>query len=257
MLGMGLSSRPEFKGTNTLETIEYFVEGMEKWRESVGLSHFYLGGHSFGGYISAQYTLKYPEKVKKLFLISSAGVTKPETEIKTSEYAKNLPWARRKMFLQVMKYWDGGVTPAEFLKKHSIIGNMMLKNYFHRQFGSNGKEKKLAHDLLTFYKGMLGLKGGSDKALFYILKPPRALADLPLEDDLMNKLHMPIVCYFGDRDWVDQQGAHRIFKQGKKDFKVKIVENAGHHIPMHNPQKLCQDLIMEMELTGDSEVVVK
>jgi len=247
LLGMGLSSRPEFKIKDTLETIEYFVESIEKWREAVGLEYFNLAGHSFGGYMSAQYTLKYTERVKQLFLISSAGITKPETEVTTNEYAKTLPWARRRMFLRVMKYWDGGVTPGDFLRKHPIFGKMVLKNYMHRQFGQNGKEKKLADDLMKFYKGVVLLKGGSDRALFLILKPPRALAGIPLEDDLMNKLQeTPIVCYFGDRDWIDQQGAHRIVKQGKKNFKVKIIENAGHHIPMHNPHKLSQDIIMEL-----------
>ena len=38
------------------------------------IKNFYLAGHSFGGYISALYALKYPSNIKKLLLLSPAGV---------------------------------------------------------------------------------------------------------------------------------------------------------------------------------------
>jgi len=37
---------------------------------------FILCGHSFGGYISGHYSKKYPEKIRKLILLSPFGVPK-------------------------------------------------------------------------------------------------------------------------------------------------------------------------------------
>ena len=48
MLGMGLSSRPDFNLQSNPECIDYFVESLEKWRQVVGLDEkFSIGGHSF------------------------------------------------------------------------------------------------------------------------------------------------------------------------------------------------------------------
>ena len=37
---------------------QFFVEGIENWRRSVGLEKMVLLGHSFGGYFAACYTMK-------------------------------------------------------------------------------------------------------------------------------------------------------------------------------------------------------
>lgn len=59
---MGASSRPEFGDKSVEESEEFFIDSLIKWKEKIGLkTPFYLAGHSLGGYISAVYTLKYPE----------------------------------------------------------------------------------------------------------------------------------------------------------------------------------------------------
>jgi cardiolipin-specific phospholipase len=39
--------------------IKFFVNEIENWRIKIGLERFILLGHSFGGYLAAQYTLTY------------------------------------------------------------------------------------------------------------------------------------------------------------------------------------------------------
>lgn len=43
----------------------------------LGLSQFYLGGNSLGGYIAWNYALRHPEQVKKLILVDAAGYAMP------------------------------------------------------------------------------------------------------------------------------------------------------------------------------------
>lgn len=80
LLGYGLSSRPDlpkFQG-NTIEDVEevesFFIEGVEQWRAKRGIEKFILIGHSLGGYLSSLYTIKHPQHVSKLVLISPVGV---------------------------------------------------------------------------------------------------------------------------------------------------------------------------------------
>ncbi|PVV03360.1 hypothetical protein BB560_002172 [Smittium megazygosporum] len=80
-LGMGLSARPEFHVDKKLEikelvsnTEEFFVESLEQWRIKMNIEKMILLGHSFGGYMSSLYALKYPSCIKKLILESPVGL---------------------------------------------------------------------------------------------------------------------------------------------------------------------------------------
>lgn len=91
LLGFGLSSRPKFPdfGTKTKEEIyqteDWFIDSMEEWRKRRGIERFVLIGHSFGGYLSCAYALKYNHLVSsangvsqrmidKMILVSPVGV---------------------------------------------------------------------------------------------------------------------------------------------------------------------------------------
>ncbi|CUM64163.1 uncharacterized protein PRCAT00001755001 [Priceomyces carsonii] len=92
LLGFGLSSRPSFPKLpcstkdEVLKVEDWFIDPIEEWRKKRNLSRFNLIGHSFGGYLSCAYALKYNKKIKddctgeirnlvnKLVLISPAGV---------------------------------------------------------------------------------------------------------------------------------------------------------------------------------------
>jgi len=72
LLGFGQSSRPKFSGKSE-KSESKFVESIEEWREKVGISRMILLGHSFGGYLSASYALKYPHRVRSLILVDPWG----------------------------------------------------------------------------------------------------------------------------------------------------------------------------------------
>ena len=72
LLGFGRSSRPKFPSDPT-ETENMFVESIEQWRTTMGLEKFNLLGHSFGGYISVLYALKYPDHLNHLILADPWG----------------------------------------------------------------------------------------------------------------------------------------------------------------------------------------
>ena len=54
--------------------IDDYVEWVSEFCEKNNLSQFFLLGHSFGGAVAVKFSLKYPEKVKKMFLVASSGI---------------------------------------------------------------------------------------------------------------------------------------------------------------------------------------
>ena len=73
-MGFGASSRPlknyDEETITPQQNVDYFVNYLEAWRKEFSkkikaeFTGFYLMGHSFGGYISGNYCLKYGQHVK-------------------------------------------------------------------------------------------------------------------------------------------------------------------------------------------------
>lgn len=53
--------------------IKFAVDSLEAWREAMQLERIDLLAHSMGGYLATQYSLTYPERVRRLVLISPVG----------------------------------------------------------------------------------------------------------------------------------------------------------------------------------------
>lgn len=68
--------RYQEKFTPILKEIEdYYLDSIEKWRVASNIHNIdYLIGHSFGGYWSSSYALRYPQNLSNLILLSPVGV---------------------------------------------------------------------------------------------------------------------------------------------------------------------------------------
>lgn len=87
--GYARSTRVKF--TDDPETNEnLFVEYLEQWRIGVGLEKFILLGHSFGGFLSAAYAIKYPSHVRHLVLNDPWGLTVRQDEMESGR-ARRFP----------------------------------------------------------------------------------------------------------------------------------------------------------------------
>jgi len=241
LLGMGLSSRPSFPCKTIEETIVYFTSSLEKWREILDIKEFYLAGHSFGAYIAANYVLRYPGIAKKLLLVSPVGITVDQDVNAITEWVDTMSWPKRKLFRMYIKLWEDKVTPSEYLKKHSIIGNFVLQRYVSGQYKS-GKISDLVYKLISCM--MKEMPVGSERALHVLLGPPMAVAHMPIETMMLEKVEIPTVFFYGETDWMDWSGAYRLANnEEKKNFKLKWIKKAGHQIFADNPEQIAKDMI--------------
>ncbi len=69
LLGYGNSDRPNVNYSVTLETVI-----LRQFLESQGLTRFDLVGWSMGGWISLNFASQYPDQVRRLILLESAGM---------------------------------------------------------------------------------------------------------------------------------------------------------------------------------------
>jgi len=67
--GFGKSQAPQ-----TPWSLNDFVKWLKNFADNLKLENFYLLGHSFGGRIAIKFSALFPERVKTLFLVASAGI---------------------------------------------------------------------------------------------------------------------------------------------------------------------------------------
>ncbi|RKO88140.1 Alpha/Beta hydrolase protein, partial [Blyttiomyces helicus] len=186
-LGMANSSRPPFprltpnqSESSIVSTAEsFFVDSLEAWREANGIDTMTLMGHSMGGYFSAAYALKYPERVEKLVLVSPAGIPRmPEGYV-----AKR----RGAMMSLFRNLWKMNVTPMSVVRSVGPWGPSLVKKYTERRFAYLGAED--AADFHDYIFHISAQPGSGEYALARLLLPG-AWGRIPLHDRL-SQLKMP------------------------------------------------------------------
>ncbi|KNC86469.1 hypothetical protein SARC_01379 [Sphaeroforma arctica JP610] len=149
-LGMGGSSRPRrcslpprvpllCRGSfSERQAIDFFTDALEKWRESVGLDRFHLLGHSLGGYLVAQYALKYPERVESLTMASPAGIAHPPAprQILSDQGQSVSPPALPLSLRLIDAAWANNVTPQQLIRMFGRRGPGLTLSAVKRRFGA-------------------------------------------------------------------------------------------------------------------------
>jgi len=250
-LGMGLSSRPEFKCTTPEETIQYFVESCDRWRKVMKIKRYYIGGHSFGGYIAAAWPYLNKKGVKGVYLMSPTGVSESDDNEVPEEWAQALGWAKKHFWLTYFqlysRLYNGKTTPADLVKRHPYLGRIFIKKYITGLIANNNKHGEIVGEFLYH---MLMIPGGSEQAVHYILRPPRICGNIPLEKILCSDLRdVPFYFYFGVEDWNDWTGAYRIAQTPEnKNIKFDFITAAGHQMTLQNPSELAEKILLTLGL---------
>jgi len=71
---------PDFPGFGKSKTppqawaLQNFVDWLKEFLEKLKIEKFFLLGHSFGGRVAIKFSLSFPEKIKALILVNSAGI---------------------------------------------------------------------------------------------------------------------------------------------------------------------------------------
>ncbi|EAR91167.1 alpha/beta fold hydrolase (macronuclear) [Tetrahymena thermophila SB210] len=258
-IGMGLSDRQNFEIDNSCpqNVIDFFVESVEQWRITLGIEKFVLAGHSFGGYMAANYALKHPEVVcKQLFLFSPMGGTEvtPENDLSNeanfNNYLKSKPFLQKLDLLFSRYQGKKKMTPKKFFEQWFIPKSFVLGQAVQQKL--NVKQKDEVHPWIQYLLNFFSLPESTDKQIHSLVGFPRAQPKLSLEEIIRNNnqsMNAKVHALYGDNDWMNSEGCLRLYQQKYLKGTFSTVQSAGHHLIMQQP-----DLIVKFIINNSNSV---
>jgi len=174
--------------------------------------------------------------------------------------------------------WDANISPFSLVRWAGPLGPRLVSGWTSRRFAHlPADEFQALHD---YSYSLFRQKGSGEYALAYILTPG-VFARSPLirrirgvgrqdvvrEDGSEREKGLPVVFLYGDHDWMDVKGgfdAKDILDEEKKavteglsvqeqakdngSARVVIIDKAGHHVYLDNPNRF--NHIVEEEMEG-------
>ena len=226
IIGMGISSRPQPNFEDCpKDFINFFVDSIEAFRLEIFKNEnkkFYLVGHSFGGYICANYVLKYPQFIKRLFLLSPVGITNHQEGDKILE---DKPLKAQLGLSFAGTLWNAKITMKQ------IFDSFLLKNYLNDFLMQRHRLPQEENEILKNWTvSVLSYPQDLDHSIYTILKCPLPSAKFPLEDLLYEKVKdFKVDIIFGTDDWMDTTGSLRLCeKDDYERFRLFWIYKGSH-----------------------------
>ena len=246
LLGYGRSSRPKFvinakdPYEKIRETENFFIDSLEEWRKAKGLERFTFVAHSMGAYFASAYSMKYPGHIKKLVLVSPAGVPRSPFSISAAERrAKGVTDSVPKTSVEIPGWfnylWEQNVSPFFLVRRTGPLGPRVVSGWTARRFANLPEEQAKA--LHRYVYTIFNAPGSGEYALNYLLAPG-AHARWPLAERAKD-ITCDTVWMYGQNDWMDASGGIEAVAEIKRatgcETPLLIVRDAGHHIYLDNP----------------------
>jgi pimeloyl-ACP methyl ester carboxylesterase len=182
-----------------LYNIERSVDMVDQLTNKLGIESFFLAGNSMGGYISWNFAVAHPEKVKRLILVDAAG------------YPFKPPMMLELLRTPILKDGMALITPR------FIVTQTLSEVY--------GDASKVTDEIIDRYHDLM-LRTGNRKAVVDVFA---SMAHL--DNDKIKQLKVPTLIQWGEADvWIPLVNAGK-FAADIEDAKTIIYPGVGH-IPM-------------------------
>ncbi len=207
---------PGFGLTGADSTNDYSMERnisiLHSFLGSLNISTYYLAGNSLGGWLAWEYTLDYPDEVKKLILIDAAGFITPDNPPKPLRLSQKF-------------------------KKRTIKGapRFAIRKFLKQAYGD---KSKITDDLVDRYY-QINNRPGNGLAFYTIVT-----ADYNPRTSRIPEIQAPTLILWGaeDKKWIDVRYAH-LFEELLPNNQLIIYQGLGH-LPMEEaPQKTSKDAL--------------
>jgi len=232
LLGFGQSSRPNFS-KKPEKSEKKFVNSIEEWRLSLNIEKMILLGHSFGGYISACYTILYPNRVKKLILADPWGFESLEDRLSEAHM-----WI--KCILGLVSCC--GCNPFFAMRVAGPYGPRLVQKRrpdFRERFKVVTNENKNAVHNYIYHCNAAKPSGEEG---FIALTRKTFFPKHPMLDRI-DKIssNIPLVYIFGSDSWLGDKAGERS-KQllPSHNIKTYCIKDASHHVYADQPEKFNQ-----------------
>ena len=257
-IGMGLSARPQIKFTSAVQCESYFLGIYHLFIKHLFFEdnynvkkEYYLCGHSLGGFLMSRYMLLYPEGIKKVLLLSPAGIT--DYRIPGTDFFRD----SSPLFFCSAVCCTTCVWPCQ-LRVQSLYNcccchDLIKDHYGIKDLNIYKEEIKRNPDGSEFEVDYVKLKSALNeltvisldyprdlyKCAYYMFAPPPPAAILPVEKKIRDYNKINVIICFGETDWMDRIGAYRLQKFNPERYKVFTISKGGHSFANENPKELC------------------
>lgn len=197
--------------TKVMKGIDDYTTWLEELFDGLGLEQgVNLAGLSYGGWLVSRYALKYPQRLRKICLIAPAGISPFP--------AKFIAFA---LFLSLFQF------RSKFLFKQ--LTRWMFEDFIKTQ--SQGEEK--FEDWFEFI--YLGIQSHQAQSIVFAKV---------FKDTELQALKIPALFITGENEIIYSvpKTLNRLQKVAP-DIQVKVVKNAGHDLPLAQPQQVNEAIL--------------
>lgn len=198
--------------------VEYYVSEIEEVRQKLGLDKFYLAGHSWGGMISMEYALRYPEHLKGLIIISMID--------NIHDYVVHLKEILNDEFepyqVEYMK---------ETERRHEFNDPAYRKyiDHMYKEYVNRKQPSLMSHQIDIQAKPVYNTFQGDNEFLV-----DGELDGWDLSNDI-HKITVPTLLTFGGHETMPLKTAKRMQKD-IPNSRLVITPNGGHNHMVDNPE---------------------
>jgi cardiolipin-specific phospholipase len=217
------------------------------WRKSRGIGRMVLLGHSFGGYFSACYAMRYPEHVEKLILASPVGMGEKTCNSPATNMAlrAELPLKQRLLYGFAEWAWGAYWTPQALIRLLGPFGWRLPDMYVTRRFqhareaGTKGNTTDA--DFKEYMHQLSAQRACGEYCLGELLefgvwaKKPVGSRFVERWKQLGNGAP-PVTFLYGEHDWMDKEAGLSVAGQCPGTAEVFLVERAGHQLFVEHPR---------------------
>jgi pimeloyl-ACP methyl ester carboxylesterase len=189
-------------------SVELEVEFLADYLETLKLRQFYLVAHSLGGWIAANYALKYSDQVLGLVLLAPEGV--------------------KAGYLKQRWFWVScfGILPSAILR--------MVRSLSPIAKICGGK--KNIDRLLQFQQGLVK----SPTTAKILFQRRRVEMQRELLDDRLSDLKIPMLILQGAEDTAITLSLSQSYTALAPNAEMQVISNGGSNLPQEMPEAIAQ-----------------
>ncbi|KRL00551.1 proline-specific peptidase family protein [Liquorilactobacillus capillatus] len=218
-LGSWYSDQPDFTKQENIDkflNMDYFIDEVEEVRQKLGLDNFYLIGQSWGGILTQEYALKYPDHLKGIIISSMTD--------NIEEYVANVNAIREKEFsaddLAFMKDCEAKNDYAN--ERYQKLIDTLNRGYVDRK-----QPPAISHLIDTMATPVYNYFQGDNEFVV-----TGKMQGWDRREDI-HKINMPTLITYGEHETMPLATAKRM-AQVIPHARLATTPNGGHHHMIDN-----------------------
>ena len=198
--------------------MEYYISEVEEVRQKLGLEKFYLAGHSWGGLLSMEYALRYPEHLKGLIIISMID--------NIADYVTHLKEILNDEFAS---YQVEYMSDTELRGEYQDPAYRKYIDHMYKEYVNRKQPSKMSHQIDIQSKPVYNTFQGDNE---FIINGD--LDGWDRSNDIHN-IKVPTLLTFGAHETMPLATAQRMQKS-IPNSRLVITPNGGHNHMVDNPE---------------------